>query len=489
MAPVDDGEETPSGADGGDEAARLRAENEALRTRLVRRMTWRRWLAAILVVLTVISAVTTTVAVWAHNTVFDTDQFMETVDPALDDPALYSRISAFVSEETLAALDIENRLTDSLTRLDEYLSTALLEALEIGDRGQAIIDRFDRPSLAALALPLAEALESRITARIDGFFTSEEFKTRLPELVRRVHEASIALVRGDLAELPNVYIEAGEVRLNLIPIIADALRTVGDEIRGVLPDFSMPGIISDRVDEGREQLAAAVRAQLPDDFGQVTVMTEDQLGAVQDAARRLDRLVWGLLLLTIVFAVLSVVASPNRRRTVIQLGLGIVAGLVVGWLVLRRLQEAIFEQITSPDGLQAARALVGEVMSSLRTLVVIVGVVAVVFAVAAYLAGRPPWVQRLVRRGDGLINPEPGGSTLDRWLAAHHDALRVIGIAVAAVVLLVAGIDFAAILLIGGALAIYLWALSVADRRVGTATVTTATVDPIPPIPEGADST
>ena len=87
--------------------------------------------------------VATTVVVWAHETVFDTDRFMETVQPALDDPALYAALSERVSDEVIVALGLEARISATLTGVDEYLSQTLLEALDVTDRGQAVLDRFD----------------------------------------------------------------------------------------------------------------------------------------------------------------------------------------------------------------------------------------------------------------------------------------------------------------------------------------------------------
>jgi hypothetical protein len=55
----------------------------------------------------------------------------------------------------------------------------------------------------------------------------------------------VALIRDDVAELPNVYIEAGEVRLNLIPVIAEALRLVVQDAGDLLPDISLPGTVAD----------------------------------------------------------------------------------------------------------------------------------------------------------------------------------------------------------------------------------------------------
>ena len=447
------------------DVAQLRKENEALRSRLATRMRWRRWLTVVLVFLTALSVVATTVAVWAHETAFDTDRFMETVQPALDDPALYAALSERVSDEIIVALALEDRISATLTGVDEYLSQTLLEALDVSARGQAVLDRVDRPSLAVLAAPIAGALETRITEIVDSFITSDEFKARFAGLVEQAHVAGVALLRNDLVELPNVYIENGEVRLNLVPAITDALRRVAAEIKDFLPDVTLPDVISDGVDQGRQQLADAVNAQLPEDFGQVTLLSEQKLVAAQDAAHRLDQFVWLLVLLSIVLVVVTVAVSPTRRRTVIQLSLGVAAGLVIGVAAIRRLESAIVEQITNPNGRAAGESLLGNVVSSLRSVAIIVVVVAVIVAIAAYLLGRPAWITNISHRLSSGGTAASGGSDLDQWIAPRHDALRIAGIAAAVIILFITGIGLLSVLVAAGLLALYLWGISAATRR------------------------
>jgi hypothetical protein len=464
----DDGGDSPT-PDIRSEIDRLHAENEALKHRLDRRLSWRRWLALLMVVLTSVTVVAATVAVWAHRTVFDTDQFMETVEPALDEPAFYSALGARVSTQIIGALDVETKVTAALTEVDEYLTQVtqeLVDSLEISDTGRAILSRLERPSLVGLAGPVTDWVESRVELRTEQFITSDEFKSRFPDLVRRAHEATIALVRNELAELPNVYIEGGEVRLNLIPIIAEALRAVANEIREYLPDIDLPDVISNRVDEGREQLAAAIQERLPEDFGQVTLMSEDSLGEIQGAANRLDRFVWLLIGLAIVFGVLTIMISPTRRRTGLQLSIGVVLGFVVSAVILRRLQARILEEITTPDGDRAARALFGEVFGSLRAAIWIVALAALVVGVGAYLAGRPAWLRRASEGVRRMTAPESGGSPFDRWVAAHSDLLRVAGITIAVVVLFVTGLVLVPVIVIAALLALYLWAVSASTGRV-----------------------
>ena len=136
-------------------------------------------------IVTSLSVVLASIGFWAHNTVLDTDSFMEAVEPALQEPALYTALGDRISAEVLAALDLETRIATSLGQLDDFLFGALVDALEIGDRGQAILNSFDRPSLENLAPTVTSGLEERITTRIDNFVTSPEFRTRLAELSPR----------------------------------------------------------------------------------------------------------------------------------------------------------------------------------------------------------------------------------------------------------------------------------------------------------------
>ncbi len=466
----DDGRDSPT-PDTLSEVDRLQAENEALRHRLDLRMKWRRWLALLMVVLTSISVVAATVAVWAHRTVFDTDEFMETIQPALDEPAFYSALSTKVSDQIIEALDIETRVTAALTQLDEYLTQVtqeLIDSLEVGDAGRALLSRLEPPSLVGLAGPVTDWIESRVELRTEQFVSSDEFTSRFPELVRQAHEATIALVRDELAELPNVYTEGGEVRLNLIPIIAEALRAVADEIRAYLPDIDLPDVISNAVDQGREQLAAGIKESLPEDFGQVTIMSEDSLDEIQSVVRQLDRFVWLLVILAVVLAAVTILLSPTRRRTGIQLSIGVALGFFVSALIVRGLESRILEEITNPDGEVAARALLGEILTSLGTLMWIVALAALVAGIAAYLAGRPPWLGRAAEGIRHLGTAEPGGSGVERWVAAHADLLRLAGIGVAVALLFLTGLELVAVIVIGAILALLLWAISTASAHVAS---------------------
>lgn len=450
-----------------DELARLRAENAELRSDLGRRVRWRQILAIVLVVLTSVTLVAAAVAVWARQTVFDTDHFMEAVGPSLQDPDFYSLIGDEVSEPVIEALALEERLAQRLAEIDAYLSEALLDALEVGEAAREILNRFDRPQLEELATPIAAAINERIDAGIHAFFMSEDFTSRFPGLVRRTHEAAIAIARGQPEDFPNVYVEDGEVRVNLIPSVVEALRRLGDEIRGVLPDFELPDVISEVAAEGREQLESVIQASLPEDFGQVSVMSEARLTEIRTTVVQIDRYVWAAVLLTIVLLVLALVVSPNRGRTAVHLGIGVFVAVVVSAVVMRQIQSAIVDGIADPRGSEFARSMLNDLFSGLRTLQVVFAVGAILIATVAYVASRPDWMERLTVSTGAMLDRDVGDSRADVWIARYSGLLRALGILIAAAALFFVGLDLLSLVIIGVLLVAYLWVIYAATARTG----------------------
>jgi hypothetical protein len=348
----------------------------------------RSWASAALVLLTIVAMVAATVAVWARQTAFDTDRFMTIVEPSLTDPAFYDGLSDVVAEQVLLALALDERVTATLTQVDSYLADALVGALDPDPDTLARLSRLERPSLASLAPPITSALETRIVAIVDRFITSEQFTERFPGLVRELHRGGVALIRDELTELPNVYLEGGDVRLDLTPVIAQVLRQVTAEYADLLPEVSVPEVLDDRRDARREQLAGALAVRLPEDFGQLTIMSGAALADVQRVATRIDRLVWALVALAIVLVAVSLASSPRRSRTLAQLAGGLLAGLALAMVLVRWLESLLTARIANPDGSRAAQVLIGELFASLRNVTVLIAVAAIAAGVTAYLATR-----------------------------------------------------------------------------------------------------
>jgi hypothetical protein len=429
------------------------------------RLRQRKWIAGLLVVVSSFFALVALIAVWAHQTIFDTDAFMETIEPVLQDPAVNAALGDYITEEATGALALEERLQEPLADLDAFLSTALLGFLGLGEQAQELLDRFDRPTLQALAGPIADRVNERIATRVDEVMASSEVRVLVPQLVRRAHEGAVALARGEMESLPNVSVEEGEVRFNTLPIIARVLQAMAAELRGLLPDVDLPDALSDRADEAIAQFKEALGDRVPDDFGQITIMSEDQLVEIQDTATTLDRWTWGLAILAAVLVVITILVSPTRRRTVIQLGIGVIIAIILGVLIVRRVETAVIGEISSPARTETARGILENLFAGLRQTIVGVIVVAALVAIGFHIAGKPKWVTDPRERLDDLVPNQAGARAFDSWVALNYDFIRIGLAGLALIVLFMTGLGWAPLIIVGGILAAALWWLArVRDR-------------------------
>ncbi len=348
---------------------------------------WRRRVALLLVVVSSITVLASVIAVWAHRTLFDTDTFMETIQPVLDDPRLEAQLADYLTTEVTDALDLEERLREPLADLDSFLAAALLGLVD-NERVADLLEGLDRPTLESLAGPIAARFEDRISQIVDQVLASAEEADLLPRLVRRAHEATVALLQGELDELPNVSLSGGDVRLNLLPVISTVLQRVIDELRDLLPDVSLPAVVSDNVEQGISDLRESLGDRIPDDFGQVVVMSEARLTELQTMVSAAQRWVWALLLLTVVLLVVTILVSPNRRRTAIQLASGVFLALALGFVLLGELESAVVGEIANPANEETAIDLLGKVLAGLRTGLSTILVVSALVAIGLYIWGR-----------------------------------------------------------------------------------------------------
>ena len=189
----------------------------------------------------------------------------------------------------------------------------------------------------------------------------------------------------------------------------------------MLPDVNVPDAISDRVPEAVAQFKESLGDRVPDDFGQITLMSEERLNAAQATADRIDRWVWGIVILTIILIVVTVFVSQTRRRTGIQLAIGIAVAFVVSAAVLNRVESALVAAIANPVAGETAAVLFGHLLAGLRTGIIAVIVISTVVALVLYLVGRPQWV---TTTGDKVSTVMPGSSETGGMNSMDRRSLR-----------------------------------------------------------------
>ena len=397
----------------------------------------RRILVGVLVVLSCVMVIVSVVAWWTHETLLNTDRFVAVMGAVAEEPAVQEAVAVHTTDAIFSALEIQTRVQDALP-----------------DRAQI------------LAAPITNAVYDFTLTRMRTFTASQTFQDLWVKSLTVAHQGFTRVIRN---EAPNVAVVNGEVRLNLLPFVAQGLQSVGQgaadlfglDVNVPLPDLSVsedPGVL-------RQKLAQRLGVTLPEDFGTVTLMSEDQLSAMQSAVRFFDRVVYLLAILTVVFLVLAVVLSWNRRRTLIELGIGLAVAVFIARIATRRLEAALIDSVSDPTGRSAAKAAVPVALQSLRGLAVWLVVISIIVAIVAYLVGRPRWLMNLIAWVERNVRHDEGGSALERAVHAHFDLLRIAALVVGALVLFVWGIGWLSVLVMGVLVALAEWGLWALNAR------------------------
>jgi hypothetical protein len=354
-----------------------------------RRLPWREIASWLLAVLASVAIAASVLAVWVHETMLDTDRFMEVVAPAVESEAVQAAAGEYLSNQLIAALDLTDRLEAALASIDDRLGEGVAEALDLTDEQFARLQALDI-NLTRLAGPIAAGVESRIRDGVSEIVAQPAMTSLLLSVTEAAHEKTVHLVRGELDQLPNLVIEEGQVRLNLVPLIAEALRSLvraGFEIVGL--DVEIPRIAAN-VEPGAaiERLASALGRELDPDFGQVAVMSEERLQELQDLVRTVDLLVWALVLVTLGLAAAAVFTAPSIGAGVIRVAIGGAIGIVVGILIVNGITEGLAEAIESGTARGAFEAIMETIVGSLQPVAIALAIVGFAAAATAYVATR-----------------------------------------------------------------------------------------------------
>ena len=377
------------------------------------------------------------VAWWTHETLLNTDRFVAVMGAVAEEPAVQEAVAVKTTDAIFTGLDIQARVTNALP-------------------GQTKI----------LATPITNAVHDFTLTRMRGFTASQTFQDMWVKGLTVAHQGFIRVIRN---EAPNVAVVNGDVRLNLLPFVAQGLQSVGQgaadlfglDVNVPLPDLSPaedPSVM-------RQKLAQRLGVTLPEDFGTVTLMSADQLSAMQSAVRLFDRMVYLLAILAVVFVALAVVLSYNRRRTLIELGIGLAVAVFIARIATRRLEATLIDSVSDPTGRGAAKAAVPVALQSLRSLAVWLVVISIVVAIVAYLVGRPRWLMALIAWVGRNVRTDEGGSALERAVHAHFDLLRIAALVVGALILFVWGIGWLSVLVMGALVALAEWGLWALNAR------------------------
>jgi ribosomal protein L37E len=414
------------------------------------RLKLRRRLSGLFVFLTVLSLVVTVVGAWARAVALDTDRFVATVGPVIDDPAVQQALSIRLTDRVMEGLQVEDRVSTALASLDQ---------------GELPV------SPALLAAPITDGIRTVLLKRTEQAISSDAFQNLWNTALTRAHSQAIALLRG---ESTNATIEDDAVYINLLPFINDALASLEGQLSEIFNrSIDVPTITEDNVGQAVGLLEQQFGVDLPEDFGQIKVFESDALPAAQAAIATMDKVVYALVALTILLAIVAFALSTRRLRTALWLGFGAAIGLIVIRRLALRLDDAIVARVTGETNQAAVGAVTNDVFQDLRNFTTLMLVAAILIGVGAYLAGRPPWLTRtLERASDGTLVARDAGWV--RWIGEHALVLRVVAVVLGALILFFADLGWLSLLVVMALVAATWFVLTyLYDRVTGQADVAT----------------
>jgi hypothetical protein len=343
----------------------LRAEGDASLPRAEHRATdrrIRRVLAGILVVLTCLTLLLTTVTVWAEQTFLNSDaRWTAVVGPMAQDPNVVNALSAYVADQVVAMLQVQQRTQSVLPLQGQFLSA-----------------------------PLADTVRRYTQERVANAMGTEQFQQAWISVNTAAHRQVVAALRGQTQTVTNAN---GVVTLNLLPVIAQGLQTVRQDVPGLLPpQVRLPTPSStESAQQGIQALARALGIQLPPDFGQVPLLRSDQFATAQEIVRLLDLLSIILPVATLLLLVATLWLSLDRRRTLIQLGIGFAVTFALAKLAIPVLQQQVVAAVADPTTRAIIQPVLERALSYLVTSTTWLLILGVVLALVAFLAGKLNW--------------------------------------------------------------------------------------------------
>lgn len=331
-----------------------------------------RSIATVLVgLVAVVGLLTSVVALWARDVLFDSSEVAAAAESALAEPEVTAALAARLTDLAFDAADVEARLTE----------------LVPGD-------------LQALVPALVGGAHTAVSDQMEELLADETTRAVVVAVVERSHASLMRLLVGD-GVLDGVTVADGEVRLNLLPLVGLGLRTIQD--LGYLADRELPPLTVDG--DPAEQVAALEAAfgrELADDFGQLTVYRGDavaDVSATVSAAQRAvlvaRRALFAVLAITVLAYVGCVLLARRRPRALLALALASVAVLLVARAIVHKVLEEAPAVAVDPGGRAAISATLVSLTSSLLVLLTLLVVLGVGVAIVAYLRSDHRWAVRL----------------------------------------------------------------------------------------------
>jgi hypothetical protein len=434
----DDANGVDSGSDSGPDAAAAKpvklGKVKKAKTRRGHRP--RRISAWVLVVLASILIPISVISVWAINTVTNTDKYVETMAPLATNPVIQQGLATRATDALFSTHIVQNKVTQALPK-----------------------------SAKPLVAPLMAQLKTYVQGYALKVFESPKFAQLWDTLNRHSHTAVINVLTGKQTPAQKKLATAGQIAINVSPALNQVISDL--DARGITFFDPLRSLSTNSV--------------------QFTVVSKQQVSKFSGLFNLIVKLKWAIPVIALVLAILSVALAMERRKTLVRLGVGValMSLLLLGILSVGR---GIFIGQATGGGFKAqgASAVWDTVLRFLKSNLRWTVLISVLVALGGWLAGPARyavWIRktcvsgwrwvaaqyRAVTSGAGRAAAE--SSRVRRtasWIVEHLSGLRIVGVVVAALILLFSGnLTGWTLLVIVLVLAVYLGLLQLVDVWAG----------------------
>jgi len=360
----------------------LEARNAELEQELAKATTgkgWRMTVAFVLVVLFAVALYAANHAVWFATTVLSTDQFVDTLAPLPEDPAVAAALGS-------------------------QFATSVIENNDVAGTVAGLLP----DGIAFISAPITEAIEGVISDAATQIIGSDVFTQVWERSLRFTHNAVITVLDG--GPRGNLIANEGSVVLDLSGLAADV-------------DTRLSNLGIDVFDA--EQITA-----------QIVIFDGSNLGFAQWIAELIYAVRWAAPIAVIILLGAALFVATDRKRIGWWLGIAAITTMALTLIELRFLRTTIVSSIVDPvqaAGAEAAWSIIVDRFVAQTWTVLALGLVA---AVATWAFGASP---RAIAMRSAFDRNQPSGSDTGflGFIGSHASLVQWIAVVAGVVFLLV----------------------------------------------------
>jgi hypothetical protein len=316
---------------------------------------------------------------WGYRTVVDSERYIDTVGPLIDNPEVQQALAAAVTEQVVAKVDTENQVETLLGNL------------------------FPNAGFTSqLSAPIAAGINGLIGELVTKFVASDQFATVWIELNRAAQRGVILVLEGH---------DGGIVHLNGDNLVLDT-------------SAALQAIQQHLVDSG---ITAAANITIPDSDREVVLANTPGLAQVRTIYQLSSPVLkWLPLVLAVMFGV-AILLARRRARTSVATGVVLIVAGVLMILGLGAGQTAFANELSGTPWGPAADVFWSTLLDYLVLGVQALVALGIVIALAGWFGGRTRLARTtrghvttgLAQLGGRMSDGRPGPMPRDMLPYAH----------------------------------------------------------------------